>query len=531
MSNTSSIPRPAFREARALPAAEAILFLAVVGVRVLFLAQTSVTYEDSLISLRYAENLAQGRGLVYNPGERVFGASTPFYVLLLALLAALRLPDPLLLAKLLCAAADGATAVLWFRLLRREFGSAWPGTFFAVAFGASPLLIQNSVSGMETSLALLCLTAAFAAERADRLTLLGVSLGLLMLVRPDGAVGALVILGARAGRERRLPWKPALLAAAIVLPWVLFAAWYYGTPVPNSIFAKAAAYNAHRHGLGPNLRRTLTHIAPYRTSLFQGLFNSVVVALLAAGVVEIVRRRRRLLALPLFWLAWWAYLVLPKTLLFRWYYPPLTMSAYALAAVGFGWMMAALARTKRGSHAPVAGAAVLAALLGCAVPWYTQARAEAALQQQAEEQVRKPLGRWLAEHTPPPARVAMEPIGYIGYYSGRRILDEVGLVSPEMIPLNRAGAGWFGRALRRFEPDLVVERPFYLESNFTLNSGVPMFAGDEDLAWFSANYEPVREFTTTLALPGQLNRDYHFVVFRRVDQGRTTKDERPTTGG
>jgi hypothetical protein len=69
-----------------------LLVLGVAGVRLLFLAQTGVTYEDSLISLRYAENLAAGRGLVYNPGEPVFGASTPLYVLLLAALVRLGLP-------------------------------------------------------------------------------------------------------------------------------------------------------------------------------------------------------------------------------------------------------------------------------------------------------------------------------------------------------------------------------------------------------------------------------------------------------
>ena len=66
-----------------------------IGARLWFMAFTGITYEDSLISLRYAQNFASGLGLVYNPGERVFGATTPLYVLLLSALSALRLPDPL----------------------------------------------------------------------------------------------------------------------------------------------------------------------------------------------------------------------------------------------------------------------------------------------------------------------------------------------------------------------------------------------------------------------------------------------------
>src|SRR5436190_22163459 len=88
----------------------ALIVALVVGARLWFMAATRVTYEDALISLRYARNLAAGLGLVYNPGERVFGATTPLFVLLLGGLSALHVTDPLFWAKLLCIAADGATA-------------------------------------------------------------------------------------------------------------------------------------------------------------------------------------------------------------------------------------------------------------------------------------------------------------------------------------------------------------------------------------------------------------------------------------
>ncbi len=42
-------------------------------------------YDDSLITLRYARNLASGLGLVYNPGESFLGTSTPLYAALMAL--------------------------------------------------------------------------------------------------------------------------------------------------------------------------------------------------------------------------------------------------------------------------------------------------------------------------------------------------------------------------------------------------------------------------------------------------------------
>jgi hypothetical protein len=139
--------------------------------------------------------------------------------------------------------------------------------------------------------------------------------------------------------------------------------------------------------------------------------------------------------------------------------------------------------------------------------------------QRAENQIRREIGLWLRQHTPPGARVAAEPIGYIGYYSGRPILDEVGLVSPRMIPLNRAGDGWFGKMLRAERPEYVVERYYYLTRNETLNTGVRMFAEEADRTWFREQYRPVRYFCWDLVermnLSPMLTRDYGFVIFAR----------------
>ena len=63
--------------------AYAIAALAIV-VRCLVAWHSRFTSEDFLITLRYAENLAHGQGLVFNPGERVLGTTTPLYTLFLA---------------------------------------------------------------------------------------------------------------------------------------------------------------------------------------------------------------------------------------------------------------------------------------------------------------------------------------------------------------------------------------------------------------------------------------------------------------
>src|SRR2546426_115758 len=77
----------------ALPAVERAAFVLALG----WLAASeeafaAITYDDAWISLRYAEHLAGGLGWVFNPGERVEGASNPLWVLMLAGCTALGWP-------------------------------------------------------------------------------------------------------------------------------------------------------------------------------------------------------------------------------------------------------------------------------------------------------------------------------------------------------------------------------------------------------------------------------------------------------
>lgn len=503
-------PAPAARPRAALTPGTLLLLAGLAfSTRLAFQAYTHVTFEDAYISLRYAQNLASGAGLVYNPGERVFGASTPLHVLLLAGLLRLGLPA-LQGVKLLTALADAATCALWSAWLWRETGRRAAVALFAAFFSLSPVMVQVGVSGMETSFALLLLTAALLAELSDRPLAAGAALGGLLLLRPDGLLAAAVLWGWRWRCTGRLPWRPALLAGAIAVPWLVGASAYYGTPIPHSIPAKAAAYNLHRPSPLPNLLDTLAHVAPVRGPAGRLAANLALLPCLAAGLLAVRSRRRwRLLAVLL--ATWWAFLVLPKTLLFNWYYPPLLLPAYLVAALGLAALRDGSLRWRLSARQ--AAAVVATAVLGLAV-WLPVVAWGAARVQRAELGVRRAVGLWLQHNVPAGARVAMEPIGYIGYFSGCRVLDEVGLVSPEMVPLNRGGAGWFARMAAELRPEYVVERPAYLLRNRTLNSGVPMFRSESEMRRFAAAYAPVASFAT-MDVPRHLQKDYRFVVFRR----------------
>jgi hypothetical protein len=67
----------------------------------------------------------------------------------------------------------------------------------------------------------------------------------------------------------------------------------------------------------------------------------------------------------------------------------------------------------------------------------------------------KQMGLWLNENTSENSRVYLEPLGYAGYYSSRYMIDDVGLVTPAIVPLKRERVDSFILA-HYFQADYVV---------------------------------------------------------------------------
>ena len=231
-----------------------LLWLAPLGWMAAF---TSALTDDAFISFRYARNLLEGHGLVFNPGERVEGYTNFLWVLELAALWGAFGWRPEESAPWLSAAFTGATlaAMLWWaaRLpsLRRRGLVAWMAAGLVCC---SATFASWSVGGgLETRqftffvvLAVACLSARPDSRRA--LLLASLSLAAASLTRPEGPLIAACCFGWFAA-QRRLDsgrWLPPLRdAACLAGPCVaavalhyLFRYGYYGEWLPNTYHAK-----------------------------------------------------------------------------------------------------------------------------------------------------------------------------------------------------------------------------------------------------------------------------------------------------
>jgi hypothetical protein len=99
-----------------------------------------------------------------------------------------------------------------------------------------------------------------------------------------------------------------------------------------------------------------------------------------------------------------------------------------------------------------------------------------------EDSLREPIGLWFNKHALPGERILLEPIGYVGYFSQRPILDMIGLVSPEVFRSYRTPHALADMVVR-FHPDWLCIRPAEMQS---------IRRGDNSL--LDTTYMYVREF-------------------------------------
>lgn len=250
--------------------------------------------DDAYISFQYAKSWWLGRGIVFNPGERVEGYTNFLWVALLTPLypvchalgwdftrAAIHL-------NLAFAVADLG---LVFLIARRLSPSRSLGTVIPLLL----LALDNSylgyaVSGLENHLLIACMLGAVAVWQArPRLAWLwtGLLLALMNMTRPDAALAvaafALSALVEVAWRDRDFAPESrarsaARLAATLALYGAIYGgyfAWrwhYYGYPFPNTYYLKVAdGWDAVQRGLG------------YAQSFLEIRYYVPVMALLAAA--------------------------------------------------------------------------------------------------------------------------------------------------------------------------------------------------------------------------------------------------------
>lgn len=426
------------------------------------------TLDDAFISMRYAENFANGHGLVYNPGEFVEGYTTFAWVFLLGIGHALGL-STLTLAKGLGLAFTVATLGLVAHVHRIVPGwSARQGGVAAALMGTCGVTTSWAMPGMEVPLVALSQTVLLLATArllhdGRGAVIAGVAGALALMTRPDAIIVVAICSLAWIAcflRDRTATSLAGFLPLfGLYVPYFAWRFLTYGWLLPNTFYAKVGATEAQ-------VWRGLDYVG--EASMALGVL--VVLALLG------VRR----------WSA--AQLPLAGALVLQ--------VAYVIAVGGdvmpafrfFAGLLPALALLA--AHgvlelrrpALVAAAVVGAILVNLAVfeyhPDLRERIGRGVVGRNGEE-----VGRWMAANLPPDTLLATNTAGSVPYFSGLRTVDMLGLNDAHIAhrTMPRMGEGQAGH--EKADGAYVWSRdPDVVQFGSARGRAKPAFRSDRELA-------------------------------------------------
>jgi len=161
------------------------------------------------------------------------------------------------------------------------------------------------------------------------------------------------------------------------------------------------------------------------------LWMAIITILFASIGILAYRRDQWLLILPVFCLEEIVRLIAMGATFEGRYFVPLLWALLILCGLGVGTAWKYLSRHWRRKN--IAGVLAIAVYV-CVSLWFSvqMAQLERNTQVYVYDLSLKQIGAWLEENTPTSSTVLLEPLGYAGYYADRYMIDEVGLISPQV---------------------------------------------------------------------------------------------------
>ena len=393
--------------------------------------------DDGFIHLQYAKHLIADGEMAFNRGEPSFGTTSPLWVTALAAIGA-RLHDVEALvdvSRLLSWLCAFAALFVFYRLARAAGASRVVALCATTALAADAWLARWSALGMETAAATLAaaavaLTSVHAHRSTPAAARFGAAVAIAALLRPEMylaiPVYAAVSLTLRPRPSLRVVATAAAVAGAMIVPWLVYAKLELGSVLPNTAGAKSG-------GVITSPALFLTKLVPI-AKIVLSTQAVAVAAMVADGVWS--RRRAVVFDPALRFCAAWV-VALPLAYLL---FDIQVLSRYLLlitpAVCVLGWR--SLEQVAGPRARAVAVAAVVVAVAANATFYARVVLPPSRAFSTDLTGSMTSLARYLRDHSPPEAVVAAADIGYLAFYSDRRVLDLGGLVEPEMGKLREA---------------------------------------------------------------------------------------------
>ncbi|MBN1903177.1 hypothetical protein JW926_17780 [Candidatus Sumerlaeota bacterium] len=227
---------------------------------ILIIPYTIISYnhigEDCFISFRYVDHFVEGKGLVFNEGERVEGYSNLLWVMILALFRWMGVSS-VAISKAL--GVLSTMLLLWvasyYSLKKNQRKIDWIYLATPLMVFFNPMIHYHTGRGLETTFyAFLFIWAMFSFKRRNYLNS-SLAFSAIALTRPEGfayfwLLVPILFLDLKNSRTEKFPYPVPNIRVRFFLPYIcvmiVFFTWrflYYGSLLPNTVYAKTTTSN------------------------------------------------------------------------------------------------------------------------------------------------------------------------------------------------------------------------------------------------------------------------------------------------
>jgi arabinofuranosyltransferase len=412
-------------------------------------------YDDPYIIYRYAENISNGVGFVYNPGERVLSTTTPLFAVFLALIAKFGLNIPK--AANIISALSLTTGAIFIWSLSNSIKTPFVGWVSLLIYPFFPLLLTTS--GSETPLYLLFCIGAIVYYEKGYLSFSAIFAALATLTRPDGILIPLLLLIDYfiIKKQKKIPIKAIGFFFIILLPWIIFAFAYFGSPIPTTLATKQ---HQGLMDISQKFFPGFIDLLRQYSSKWQYIYSSVF--FLIGMIFSFYKSKRWLLFFSWSFLHFINYIFLGVSGYF-WYYAPLVPSFVIGIGLGFEAIinhLDPLVReklfTRKSSF--LSFFMLLIFIIPIIILFinsiiYLQKNRDKRLD------IYKTVGIWINQNTPKDSKIGVLEVGIIGFYAKRTMVDFAGILYPKVTELIKEDTNYQDVGIwtvEQFNPDYII---------------------------------------------------------------------------
>ncbi len=435
-------------------------YFLIVCAGVLFLAEVLIhvryTPDDAFIYFQYAKKIAQGSGFSFNQNTPSYGVTGPLWAIILAAGKLLSF-NLFVYAKVIDIACALASLVVFYRLMWLILFDRLLATIATLVFTFDVWFLRWTSSAMDTSCAVFLMLSVLYNVFLGRPKISALFAGLLTLVRPECALLFVLIfvyfILFQKGELLKLSLKLILTFCLVVVPWLIFSYFHFGTIVPNSFLSKT--------GGAFTLRDGVEGVTAISKIILSSQFPAAIGVLFAGWYLFHggIREEFKAQWLLFVWIgALFLFYVIDDVQVVSRY---LLIVMPCLIILGI-WGISKLYEAKPRTLSYILLIFFLFTFVQNQFIYWTVVKPHTDNFTWGTEHCLKPIALWLRHNTSDSTKVVVPDIGAIGYYSDRIIYDPAGLVTPKVREAFRGFGYDEGMKERKYqcvvEPEFVIDR-------------------------------------------------------------------------